>query len=54
MEISLFEKWPSFTNDLGKFVMNDDVIKMADDQKKKFTFFKNALGKAVLCQKSAL
>ena len=54
MEISLLEKWPNFTNFSGKFVINDDVIKMTDDQKKKFfTFFKTMLGKNVLCQKSA-
>ena len=36
------------------FEIKNDVINMADDQKKKFTFFKSTLGKDVLCQKSAL
>ena len=54
MEISLLEKWPNFTNISGKFVINFDVIKMTDDLKKMFTFFKSTLGKDVLCQESAL
>ena len=55
MEISLLEKWPNFTNISGKFVINDDVIKMTDDQKKNFFHvFKKYVGKNVLCQKSAL
>ena len=39
MEISLLENWPNFTNISGKFVINDDVMKMADDQKKIFHIF---------------
>ena len=54
MEISPLEKWPNFTNISGKFVINFDVIKMTDDLKKMFTFFKSTLGKDVLCQESAL
>ena len=48
MEISLLEKWPNFTNISGKFVINDDVIKMTDDQKKNFFHvFKKYVGKNV-------
>ena len=38
---SLLEKWPHFTDISGKFVMNDDVIKMADDQKNLFSHILN-------------
>ena len=39
MEISLIEKWSNVTNYSEKFVINDDVIKMAEDQKKTFSYF---------------